>query len=1119
MNHRPHRFAIATALTALLSAGCVSVSQTPAPMQALAQRTSGSAGQCDGLNALSDQAAATRLDIPEATLRQLREGAKVDNEGACALAPDARNIIMAAYRKTFRSPDRAKFRAPAKEWMRTWDMDEFGRTPTSTDILRAESDRKALSRTGRTGAGVGEQARSLAAGISTSSWTALGPGNVGGRLRAVLIDPRDANRILVGAATGGIWLSTNGGQSFSAIADFLGNIVIGTMAFDPVNPNTIYVGTGESFTGYQGVGVFKSTDRGVTWNHLGSTSTDTGVNPSGLDWWYVNRIAVSPANPDIILAGTTTGTSTGGITANGKVYRSTNGGASWSKVADFQGLDVKFDPNDANNAIVGSDNGYVYYSNDAGASWTQSMQIVSTPVGRGTPKSARIELDYAKTAPGTVYASVDNNADANADKERGQVWKSLDGGANWAMLAEPKHLNEQGDYNNAIWVSPVDDKHVIVGGLDLYQSFDGGGVFVRISTWQQAGPGAVQPHADHHVIVHAPNYSAGNPVVYFGNDGGLYRSTNVFVADANANSSWQNLNNNLGATQFYGGAGKRAAGGKIIGGTQDNGALMLSQGTNWERTAGGDGGFAAVDPIDDTTIYGEYVYASVHRKVGQNFREYICSGITEALKGTGSTQPYCGLTNAETAKANFIAPFLVDPNNRDRMLVGANSLWMSGNIRSPVPSWRVIKAPIVIGGASSFYINAIAVYERDSNVIWVGHNSPGQIWKTTNGLSVSPTWTQVGDGILPSGTVSRVTIDQDNPNRAWVTYTGFTTGRIWQTTDGGTTWQNIHSNLPRVSLHDIKRHPTQINWLYVAAANGVYTSENGGQSWSTVNDGPGGVRVRELFWYDPSTLVAVTFGRGMFRTTVAGAGPANYSDLWWAGTAENGWGMSIQQHGQIQLNAMYVYDNAGKPIWYVLPGGAWNSDFTTYSGPIYQPTSAPLNNYSAAQFKVGAPVGNISINFTGNSTATLQYVINGISGQKSIQRQIFGRGTSPIQVGDMWWGGTAQDGWGLSITQQAGILFGAWFTYGPDGKAAWYVMTEGTWSGNTYTGSFFSTTSSAWLGVPYDPIQLKIVPPDGKTGTLTLNFSDANNATMTYTFTAGPFAGTTQTKPIVRQPY
>jgi streptogramin lyase len=247
--------------------------------------------------------------------------------------------------------------------------------------------------------------------------------------------------------------------------------------------------------------------------------------------------------------------------------------------------------------------------------------------------------------------------------------------------------------------------------------------------------------------------------------------------------------------------------------------------------------------------------------------------------------------------------------------------------------------------------------------------------------------------------------------------------------------------------------------------------------------------------------------------SIAGvSGPNVYSDMWWAGATENGWGMSIQQHGQTQFNAFYVYDNAGKPIWYVMPGGTWNSDFTVYSGSIYRPTSSPLNNYVATQFQVGSPVGNVTISFTSISTATLQYVIDGIAGQKSIQRFAFGRGTSPIQVNDIWWGGDAQNGWGINLAQQAGIVFGTWYTYAPDGKATWYAITDGTWSGNTYAGSFFSTLSSGWLGVPYDVSKIQVVPG----GTISLNFSDANNAMMTYSFTAGPYAGTAQTKPIQR---
>ncbi len=252
------------------------------------------------------------------------------------------------------------------------------------------------------------------------------------------------------------------------------------------------------------------------------------------------------------------------------------------------------------------------------------------------------------------------------------------------------------------------------------------------------------------------------------------------------------------------------------------------------------------------------------------------------------------------------------------------------------------------------------------------------------------------------------------------------------------------------------------------------------------------------------------------KLSVAGVSGANvYSDMWWAGQAENGWGMSIQQHGNVQFNALYVYDSAGKPVWYVMPGGTWNADYTTYSGPIYQPTSAPLNDYSPAQFLVGASPGNVTITYTSPATAVLQYTINGISGQKSIQRQVFGSGTTPLLVGDMWWGGASQDGWGVNLVQQGGTVFSVWYTYGTDGKSSWYVLPSGAWTGSSYSGTFYSTTGSAWLGASYDPGKLVITPA----GNLTFAFSGADSASMTYTFTAGPFTGTSQTRPLTRQPY
>ena len=243
----------------------------------------------------------------------------------------------------------------------------------------------------------------------------------------------------------------------------------------------------------------------------------------------------------------------------------------------------------------------------------------------------------------------------------------------------------------------------------------------------------------------------------------------------------------------------------------------------------------------------------------------------------------------------------------------------------------------------------------------------------------------------------------------------------------------------------------------------------------------------------------------------------NYSDLWWAGTAENGWGMTVQQHGNVQFNVLFVYDATGKPTWYAMPGCTWNATFTVCNGQLAKPASSPLNNYNAAQFNPGGAVGTISLSYTSADTANLQYVINGIPGQKNIQRQVFGPvdNTPGLQVGDMWWAGEAQNGWGVSITQQYRTLFAAWYTYDPAGNATWYTMPGGSWNGNTYSGGLAAVTSSPWLGAAYNP---GLFAPS-QVGTVSFAFQDANNATMTYTFTSGPFAGTTQTKQIVRQPY
>ncbi len=245
---------------------------------------------------------------------------------------------------------------------------------------------------------------------------------------------------------------------------------------------------------------------------------------------------------------------------------------------------------------------------------------------------------------------------------------------------------------------------------------------------------------------------------------------------------------------------------------------------------------------------------------------------------------------------------------------------------------------------------------------------------------------------------------------------------------------------------------------------------------------------------------------------VPATGPRDYSDLWWAGLIENGWGMSIMQKGAIQFNTFYIYDTQGKPTWVVMPGGSWDATFTRFSGPLYQTTGSPYFDYDTTRFNVPQPTGTATLTFTNLNTAVLDYTINGVSGRKQIVRQPFGvQDSAPrLMVRDMWWGSQAENGWGIAIAQQERNLFAVWYTYDANGKPNWFVVSNGKWDENVFTGDVYTTTSSAWIGTSYDANQFKL----NKAGVLTITFTDQENAVMTTTID-----GVTQSKPIYRQPF
>lgn len=781
--------------------------------------------RCAQYPPVSDEAVARDLTISIEKLAALKGARSLSNRDICTMPQKAldRAFARLEHPKADHPGDWAKFRNLQRR-------SEDGKVKPDGLIKGLEKRKEVLKKkSGREPALIssaatpstqdpGLQVVSPEAGVNSGQWVPLGPNAVGGRIRAIAIDPANTDRLFLGSVSGGIWKSTDGGASWNPVNDFMGNLSISSLVFSPGDSNIIYAGTGEGFynmDAVRGAGIFRSTDGGTTWQQM--PATDPALDPA---WYYVNRIAIDPLDGNRLLAAT-----------EGGLYLSTDAGTSWTMVDGRRTLDIRFDPTNSMNAMAAGNFGLVLSSSDGGYSW------LTTTLGPNDWLN-RVEIAYAASAPGTVYASA---ADGN-----GKIWRSNDGGGTWALLSTPQHLGSQGWYNNAIWVDPADANHLVIGGLDLWRSTNGGLNWTRISNWvNNMYNGYPQiPHADHHILLADPGYDgAGNRKLYNGNDGGIFRSNDIALATET--TGWQTLNNGLAITQFYSGAGFSSAGGRIIGGTQDNGSQQKpAGGSSWQLFYGGDGGYSAVDRSDDNYIYGEYVYLRIHRSTTGGAASYIYAGITDA----GSN-------------ANFIAPFILDPNDNNRMLAGGASLWQSLAVKATTPSWTAIKS------ANGSKISAVAVAEGNSAVAWVGHND-GRVYRSDNSLAGAPAWTRVGSGVLPGRMANRILIDKADTNRVYVAFGGYNADNLYRTADNGQTWTNIAANLPAVPVFTIARHPANGDWLYAGTEVGLFTSQDGGTTWYTTNDGPANVEISELSWMDDSTLLAATHGRGMFKATV-----------------------------------------------------------------------------------------------------------------------------------------------------------------------------------------------------------------------------------------------------------
>ncbi|HSY77484.1 MAG TPA: hypothetical protein VK890_11535, partial [Bacteroidia bacterium] len=452
------------------------------------------------------------------------------------------------------------------------------------------------------------------------NWRNLGPANIGGRTRAILIDKNDPthNTIFAGGVSGGLWKSVNGGASWDSINDNLSNICVSSIAQD--SSGNIFIGTGEGFavSGYPtgqgfscgiiGGGMFESTDDGLTFKILPKTVPTP--NSDGVAWAYINRIAVLPTNPLVIYAATNTG-----------LMISQDGGANFASATNMAGiklasvtLDVKISADGA--IVVACINGAAYYAYTA-TSLTKFSQMHNTGLG-SIPNGARIEFATAPSNPNFIYASVVNYSSTaclvgiymtmNAITDgNGGYWHDIGpGGSKSFDPYSSGGVQDQGTYDNTIGVYPNNPGKVLVGGTTLYSweqnsPTDSVGSWTSITTYYGYPGDPTYIHPDEHAIVFDKNNAN---VVYSGSDGGVYKSTN-------GGKSFADMDRNYNVTQFYAIAFApyvTKSGEGVMGGTQDNGTPYMGGASSFYPKdavdlSGGDGGQCAISSINPNAYY------------------------------------------------------------------------------------------------------------------------------------------------------------------------------------------------------------------------------------------------------------------------------------------------------------------------------------------------------------------------------------------------------------------------------------------------------------------------------------------------------------------------------------
>ncbi len=762
---------------------------------------------------------------------------------------------------------------------------------------------------------------------TNGDWTLLGPTEMPtngttqpnglGRVNVIAEHPADTATLYVGAPSGGFWKTTDHGVTWEDLSSGFTELGVSSIVIHPTDHDTIYVGTGDrDGSDVPGYGVWRSTDGGQTW----------ASRNSGMGNRYVHVLLIHPDSPDTLIAAT-----------NGaRLYRSTDAGANWSFSTTGSTIkDMQFKPGDPDIMYGG---GYITSSQVTFSRSTNNGASWST-VSSGLPSSGmyRMAIAVSEDEPTWVYVM------AGGPSGLVGIYRSTNSGVSFSTrMTSPNILGWNSDasdvggqtwYDHVLVADPNDASTVYAGGINIWKSTNGGTSFSLSAHWTGSG-GGDDVHADHHYFL----YSQSTNVLYNGNDGGVYYTTD-------GGTDWIEISSGLSISQLYKVGQAQTRRDLIISGYQDNGTSVMDH-SGFTTEIGGDGMECLIDPGDDDYMYGA-LYNGIIRRSDDG-------GLSFTTIGEDGS-------NGINEEGDWVTPYKLDPGNTGRMYAGYKNIWRTTNVKAVSAasvSWTKISSL-----STSEEVVDLAIAISDNDVLYFSRTD-GSFYRSNNASTGSPSWTTLTGSLPVASVVKDIEIDPADDTHLWIAQGN----SIYESTNSGSSWTDYSGSLPNISLNCIVYDTLSSNdALYVGMDYGVYYRDDGTGDWVSFSTNLPNVEITELeIFYDTqcggeSRLTAATYGRGAWVSDLRDPGTIAPTACFETNITEACLGQSIQ------LQDLSVYPTGWS--WSISPSG--NHSFVGGTSATDQNPSIQFSSIGTYSITLNVTNGNGSDNLTKSNLITV----------------------------------------------------------------------------------------------------------------------------------------------------